>query len=94
MVVEVSPCTTASTRGLCCLIAASISSGVKTVPQSRSMVTTSPPQRLAISAIRYPKRPNDGTSTLSPGEMIETRIASTPARAVPSTSSDHLLLVR
>jgi len=94
IVVEVSPCTTARMRGWCFLIASSIWSGVNTVPHSHPMVATLPPQRCAISVSRWPKRPKIGTSTLSPGAISDTRMASMPARAVPSTTSDHLLLVR
>ena len=74
--------------------AASTCSGSNTVPHSVSMVVTSARQRVAISHSRWPKRPNTGTSTLSPGSSTEVSTASMPARAVPSTSNVQRLVVR
>ena len=93
MVVEVSPCDTATIFGLCFLIPASSSSSGKTEPHSTSMGMTSAPKRLAISTLRCPKRPKIGTSTRSPGSMSEASAASMPARAVPSMSSVQRLRV-
>src|SRR5688500_18444291 len=86
MVVEVSPCETATSLGRNSRIAFSSTSGGNTVPHSVSSARTSAPQRFAISTFRWPKRPNPGTSTQSPGSMSETSAASIAARAVPSTS--------
>ena len=83
---EVSPCTTASSFGIVAISAASISASVNTVPHSRSITCTSAPARSAISRSRCPKRPKIGTSTRSPGSIIETSAASMPARLVPSIS--------
>jgi len=93
MVVEVSPWQMATSVGRCRRSAVSICSGWKTVPQGASITRTSPPQRSAISTFRFPKRPNTGTRTLSPGSMTETRTASIPARAVPSTTKVHSFCV-
>ena len=68
-------------------------SGANTVPHPVSSARTSAPQRFAISTLRWPKRPNTGTSTRSPGSMSETSAASIAARAVPSTSSVQRFLV-
>jgi hypothetical protein len=87
MVVEVSPCDTATSFGLKEEISFFRCSSVKTFPHSTSMTRTSAPQRRAISTFRWPKRPNTGTSTRSPGSISETSAASIAARAVPSTSS-------
>ena len=78
IVVEVSPCDTATTLGLC-FYRALQRLRLKTVPHSVSMAMTSAPQRRAISTLRWPKRPNTGTSTLSPGSISETSAASIPA---------------
>ena len=43
---------------------------------------------------KWPNRPKIGTSTRSPGEIIELRHASIPARAVPFTNKVHWLAVR
>ena len=93
MVVEVSPWTRATTLGRCSAIAAMIRSWGKTVPQSVSRVTTSPPARSAISFMRCPKRPKMGTNTLSPASIIEPRHASVAERAVPLTSMAQWFLV-
>src|SRR3990170_6653466 len=86
MVVEVSPCETATSLGRNSRIAFSSTSGGNTVPHGVSSARTSAPQRFAISTFRWPKRPNTGTSTRSPGSISETSAASIAARAVPSTS--------
>jgi hypothetical protein len=52
------------------------------------------PRRRPISILRWPKRPNTGTSILSPGASTEARHASMPARAVPSTSRVQWFSVR
>ena len=93
MVVEVSPCTMATSLGCTRFTSASMASGSNTVPHSVSMAVTSPPQRAAISCSRWPKRPKIGTSTRSPGSIRETRMASMPARAVPSIRNDQRLEV-
>jgi len=94
MVVEVSPCTSATSRGRWVRTASSMRCGSNTVPHSVSMLITSARQRRAISHSRCPKRPNTGTSTLSPGSSTETSTASMPARAVPSTIKVQRLAVR
>lgn len=94
MVVEVSPCTVSSRRGRTRLIASSMRSALNTSPHGTSIVCTSARQRRAISHSRCPKRPNTGTSTLSPGRMAETSSASMPAREVPSTSIVQRFSVR
>ena len=85
MVVEVSPCTIASTFGRTRRTASSICSAVNTSPHGTSIVCTSARQRSAISVSRWPNRPKTGTSTRSPGSSSETSAASMPAREVPST---------
>ena len=93
MVVDVSPCTIASTWGFTSTMAFSICSGVNTSPHGTSIVCTFAPTRSAISASRWPKRPIIGTRTLSPGRKIEHNTASIPARDVPSISMVHSFLV-
>ena len=94
MVVEVSPWQIASTRGRCCLMAASISPASNTRPHSVSIEATSAPTRRPISTLRWPKRPKIGTSILSPGDTMEARHASMPALAVPSIRKVQWLAVR
>ena len=94
MVVDVSPCTMATSLGRCRFTASSTCWASNTVPHSVSMVTTSARQRRAISHSRCPNRPKIGTSTRSPGSSTDTSTASMPARAVPSTSKVHRLVVR
>ena len=95
MVVEVSPCTMATSCGRCRLTASSMRWGSNTVPHSVSMATTSVRASARDLAQQVPEPgPKTGTSTRSPGTSTDARIASIPARAVPSTSSVHRLVVR
>ena len=76
MVVDVSPWETATILGFLALISFSSLSSVKTVPHSVSTGKTSAPKRRAISTLRWPKRPNTGTRTRSPGSISEASAAS------------------
>ncbi len=93
IVVEVSPCTTATRSGRTRRIASSIADAGTAWPHSASTTWTSPPQRAAISVSRCPNRPKTGTSTRAPGSTSETSAASIPAREVPSTRNVCSLLV-
>ena len=94
MVVDVSPCTVATSAGRTAVIASAIRSSGTTSPHGDVDGVDLGPQRSAISTSRWPKRPNRGTSTRSPGRMSDTRSASMPARAVPSTRNVASLVVR
>lgn len=85
MVVEVSPCTVATSLGATRAIASAIAASGTTSPHGASTVWTSAPSRPRISVSNKPKRPKLITSTRSPGCTSETSAASMPARAVPST---------
>lgn len=94
MVVDVSPCTVATSFGRVRRTARSTSAGSTTAPHGASTACTSAPHRPAISVSRCPNRPKTSTSTRSPGSSKETSAASIPARAVPSTSTVASLPVR
>ena len=84
MVVEVSPCTQAISRGLARDTAASTASAAITSPQAASTRVSSAPQRAAISLSSRPNRPAFRITTPSPGASTETSAASIAAREVPS----------
>ena len=86
MVVEVSPCTVATSLGFTSMMACSICSSGNTSPHGRSMTCTSASQRSAISLSSMPKRPAQQTSTGSPGAITDTNAASMAEREVPSTT--------
>ncbi len=85
MVVDVSPCTAATTFGPVRSIAAAMASIGTTSPQGASTVSIAPPIRSTISRSSSPNRPKLTISTVSPGAIRLTRAASIAARAVPST---------
>ena len=93
MVVDVSPWHTVTSLGENAFTAASIASGVKTVPHSVSITLTFAPARVAISVSNWPKRPNEHTSTRSPVSMADAITVSMPLRAVPSTMKVQSFLV-
>ncbi len=84
MVVEVSPCTQATSRGLTRRTASSTASGATTLPHSPSTRVMRASQRAAISDSNRPKRPALTITTSSPGARVETSAASIAARDVPS----------
>ena len=86
--VDVSACTTATTRACgCSRCASSRRCGSSGSPHSASTRTTSAPQRRATSHMRSPNTPLTPTIAVSPGSSRLTKHASMPAEPVPLIGS-------
>ena len=92
--VDVSACTTATTRASgCSRCASSRRCGSSGRPHSSSIFTTSAPLRRATSHMRSPNTPLAPTITVSPGSTTLTKHASIPAEPVPLTGKVSSLVV-